>query len=333
MKPKVLITRPVQQAAIDEVSKYCEVQVHAIDEPMPPELLVKAMRNVDAVMPCGLRVPEDAIRTAAKLRVVANIGAGYDNVDVEACTRRRILVTNTPDVLTEATADLAFALLLAAARRVVEGDRFVRQERWPHWQWNFLWGSEMHGKTLGLYGFGRIGQAVARRGRGFSMRILYHSRHRLPLNIERDLAAQWVDQETLMRESDFLSLHVPLTPETRHSIGRREFALMKPTAFVINTARGNIIDEDALVSALQAGKLAGAGLDVFEQEPKVHPALIAMKNVVLLPHIGSATAETRLRMALLASVNLQAALEGRRPPNLVNPVVFVDKDSRIEHRS
>jgi lactate dehydrogenase-like 2-hydroxyacid dehydrogenase len=322
MKPKVLITRPVQQAAIDEVSKHCEVQVHAADEPMSPELLAKAMRHVDAVMPCGLRVPEDAIEGAAQLRVVANIGAGYDNVDVEACTRRRILVTNTPDVLTEATADLAFALLLAAARRVVEGDRFVRQEQWPHWQWNFLWGAEMHGKTLGLYGFGRIGQAVARRGRGFSMRILYHCRRRLPLNIERDLAAQWVDHETLMRESDFLSLHVPLTPETRHSISRREFALMKPTAFVINTARGNIIEEEALVAALQAGKVAGAGLDVFEHEPKVHPALIAMKNVVLLPHIGSATAETRLRMALLASVNLLAALDGRRPPNLVNPAVF-----------
>jgi lactate dehydrogenase-like 2-hydroxyacid dehydrogenase len=322
MKPRVLITRPVPQAAIDEVSARCEVQVHMIDEPIPPEVLARAMRDVDAVMPCGLRVGWEAIENAAKLRVVANIGVGYDNIDVVACTRRRILVTNTPDVLTEATADLAFALTLAAARRVVEGDRFVRQEHWPHWQWNFLWGSEMHGKTLGLYGFGRIGRAAARRGRGFSMRILYHARHRAPANIESELAAQWVDRDTLMRESDFLSLHVPLTPETRQSIGRREFALMKPTAYVINTARGNIIEEQALVEALQAGKLAGAGLDVYEHEPKVHPALIAMNNVVLLPHIGSATAETRLRMALLASANLLAALDGRRPPNLVNPEAF-----------
>ena len=322
MKPKVLITRPVQQVAIDHVSARCEVQVHMIDEPMPPELLARAMRDVDAVMPCGLRVGQEAIENASKLRVVANIGVGYDNVDVVACTRRRILVTNTPDVLTEATADLAFALTLAAARRVVEGDRFVRQEYWPHWQWNFLWGSELHGKTLGLYGFGRIGRAMARRGRGFSMRILYHARHRVPANIESELAAQWVDRDTLMRESDFLSLHVPLTPETRQSISRREFALMKPTAYVINTARGNIIEEQALVEALQAGKLAGAGLDVYEHEPKVHPALIAMNNVVLLPHIGSATAETRLRMALLASANLLAALDGRRPPNLVNPEAF-----------
>ena len=322
MNPKVLITRPVQQAAIDEVSAQCDVHVHRIDEPMPAERLAKAMRDVDAIMPCGLRVGKDAIENAAKLRVVANIGAGYDNIDVNECTRRRILVTNTPDVLTEATADLAFALTLAAASRVVEGDRFFRQDHWSHWQWNFLWGSEMHGKTLGLYGFGRIGQAMARRGRGFSMRILYHARHRVPENIEKELGAQWVDRDALMRESDFLSLHVPLTAETHHSISRREFALMKPTAYVINTARGNIIEEEALVNALQAGRLGGAGLDVFEREPKVHPALIAMDNVVLLPHIGSATAETRLRMALLASANLLAALNGQRPPNLVNPEAF-----------
>jgi len=322
MKPTVLITRPVPQAAIDEVSKHCEVRIHSIDEPMSPELLANAMREVDAVMPCGLRVGKEAIDGASKLRVVANIGAGYDNIDVDACTRRRILVTNTPDVLTESTADLAFALLLAVARRVVEGDRFVRQENWPHWQWNFLWGSEMNGKTLGLYGFGRIGQAMARRGRGFSMRILYHSRNRAPAKIEKELAAQWVDRETLMRESDFLSLHVPLTPETRHAVGRREFLLMKPTAFVINTARGAIMDEEALVKALQAGKLAGAGLDVYEHEPKVHPALITMKNLVLVPHIGSATAETRLQMAFLAAANLVAALDGRRPPNLLNPEVL-----------
>jgi glyoxylate reductase len=322
MKPIVLITRPVQQAAIDEVAKHCEVRVHAVDEPMSPDVLAKAMRDVDAVMPCGLKVSREAIEGATKLRVVANIGAGYDNIDVEACTRRRILVTNTPDVLTESTADLAFALTLAVARRVVEGDHFVRHENWPHWQWNFMWGSEMNGKTLGLYGFGRIGQAMARRGRGFSMRILYHSRNRAPAKVEKELAAQWVDRETLMRESDFLSLHVPLTPETRHSVGRREFLLMKPTAYVINTARGPVMDEEALVQTLQAGKLAGAGLDVYEQEPKVHPALIAMKNVVLLPHIGSATADTRLHMALLASVNLLAALDGKRPPNLLNPEVL-----------
>ena len=322
MKPKVLITRPLQQAAIDEVSRHCDVEVNTVDEPMSPEVLANAMSEVDAVMPCGLRVSKDAIERASKLRVIANIGVGYDNIDVEECTRRRILVTNTPDVLTEATADLALALLLATARRVVEGDRFVRQQHWPHWQWNFLWGSEMHGKTLGLYGFGRIGQAVARRGRGFSMRIVYHSRHRVPADVEKELAAEWVDRDTLMRESDFLSLHVPLTAETRRCISRREFALMKPTAFIVNTARGTVMEEEALVEALQSGKLAGAGLDVFEHEPKVHPALITMNNVVLLPHIGSATVDSRMRMALLASKNLLVALDGRRPPNLVNPEVL-----------
>lgn len=322
MKPKVFITRPFEQAAIEEVAKHCEIRVHPVDEPMPPELLAQAMRDVDALIPCGARVSQEAIDGSPRLRVIANVGAGCDNIDLDACNRLRILVTNTPDVVTEATADVAFALLLASARRVVEGDRYVREGRWSHWQWNFLWGSEMHGKTLGLYGFGRIGQAVARRGRGFSMRILYHARHRVSAQVEEELSAQRVDQETLLREADFLSVHVPLTPETRHSIGKPELDLMKPTAFVINTARGTILDEEALVQALQAGRLRGAGLDVFEREPQLHPALIGMNNVVLLPHIGSATGETRLRMALLAVENLVAALYGKRPPNLVNPRVF-----------
>src|ERR1700722_9589445 len=217
MKPKVLITRPVQQAAIDEVATQCEVLVHSIDEPMPAQVLAKAIREVEAIMPCGLRVGQEALENASKLRVVANIGVGYDNIDVVACTRRRILVTNTPDVLTEATADLAFALTLAAARRVVEGDRFVRREHWPHWQWNFLWGSELHGKTLGLYGFGRIGQAMARRGRGFSMRILYHARHRVDAKLESELGAEFADFKTLLEKSDFLSLHAPLNLESNRS--------------------------------------------------------------------------------------------------------------------
>jgi glyoxylate reductase len=280
------------------------------------------MRNVDAVMPCGLRVGAEAIGGASKLRVIANIGAGYDNIDLDACNRKRIVVTNTPDVLTEATADLGFALLLAAARRVVEGDCYVRQGSWPYWQWNVLWGAELHGKTLGLYGFGRIGQAVARRGRGFSMRVLYHARHRVSAGIEKELAAELVDRETLLRESDFLSVHVPLTPETRQCIGKSELAQMKHSGFLINTARGSILDEEALVQALQAGQLRGAGLDVYENEPRVHPALLEMRNVVLLPHVGSATAETRLRMALLAAKNLLAALKGQRPPNLINSQVW-----------
>jgi D-3-phosphoglycerate dehydrogenase len=320
--PKVLITRPIQQEAIDKIAQQCEVLVHPVDEAMPAELLAAAVHDVSGVMPSGVRISEDVIARAPKLCVVANIGVGYDNVEVEACNKRGIMVTNTPDVLTEATADLAFALILAAARRVPEGDRYVRELKWTCWQWNFMLGAEMHGKVLGLYGLGRIGRAVARRGGGFSMRILYHARHRVPESVEKELAAEFVDRETLLRESDFLSIHVPLTPETRHAIRAPELARMKPSAFFINTARGNIVEESALVEALQAGRIAGAGLDVFEYEPTVHPALLAMNNVVLMPHVGSATEETRLRMAMLAGDNLLAALNGRRPPNLVNPEVL-----------
>lgn len=319
MRPKVLITRPIQQSVIDHISQHCEVQVHPVDEPMPTDLLALAMRDVDGVMPTGVRISKEIIDAAPRLRVVSNIAVGYDNIDVEACNRRHILVTNTPDVLTEATADLTFALLLAVARRVVEGDRYVRAGNWKHWQWNCLWGSEMHGKTLGLYGFGRIAQATARRARGFSMRILYHARHRVSAEVEKEFTAEYADREVLLRQSDFLSIHVPLTPETRHAIGAIELSKMKSSAFLINAARGPIVDEEALVQALQAGRLAGAGLDVFENEPQVHPALVGLDNVTLMPHVGSATADTRLRMAMLASENLLAALRGERPPNLVNP--------------
>jgi glyoxylate reductase len=213
-------------------------------------------------------------------------------------------------------------LILAAARRVVEGDRYVREGRWSQWEWNALWGAEIHGKTLGLYGFGRIAQATARRGRGFSMRILYHARHRISDEIEKSLGAEFVDRNTLLRESDFLSLHVPLIPETRHAVSTPQLTLMKPTAYLINTARGPVVDEQALAQALQEGTIAGAGLDVFENEPKVHPALLTMNNVTLLPHVGSATDHTRLRMAMLASENLLAALRGERPAHLVNPNVL-----------
>ena len=321
-RPKVLVTRPIQQRIIDKLSMHCEVHVHPVDETMPADLLAEAVRDVDGLMASGVLVSQDIIAAARKLRVVSTIAVGYDNIDIAACNQRRILVTNTPDVLTEATADLTFALLLGAARRVVEADRYVRAKRWTEWKWGYLWGVDLHGKTLGLYGFGRIAQATARRARGFGMRILYYARHRASQNVEQELTAEFVDRETLLRQSDFLSLHVPLTPETRHSIAAPQFALMKPTAFLINAARGPIVDEKALVQALETGKLAGAGLDVFEKEPEVHPALMAMDNVTLLPHIGSATDETRLRMAALAADNLLAALRGDRPSNLVNPEVF-----------
>ena len=322
MIPRVLISRPVGQQAIDALKGRCEVDVYPLDEAMPQAVLARRIVDLDGLLPCGQIVGGEAIARASKLRVIANIGAGYDNIDLEVCTARRIVVTNTPGVLTEATADVAFALLLSTARRVVEGDHCVRVGNWSHWQWNLLWGADLHGKTLGLYGCGRIGQAMARRGRGFSMRILYYARHRLPTNLENELRAELVDRQTLLRESDFLSLHVPSTTETKRSIGKAELALMKPSAFIINTARGNIVDEEALAQALTAGLIRGAGLDVFENEPKIHPGLLGLNNVTLLPHIGSATAETRSRMATLAVENLIAFLDGRRPPNVVNPQVL-----------
>jgi glyoxylate reductase len=321
-RPKVLVSRPLQQSVIERISEHCEVLVHPIDEPMPGDLLAEALRDVDGLMCVGVRVSKEIIDGSLKLRVISNVAVGYDNIDVDACNAKGILVTNTPDVLTEATADVAFALILAAARRVVEGDRYVREGRWSQWEWNALWGAEIHGKTLGLYGFGRIAQATARRGRGFSMRILSHARHRISDEIEKSLGAEFVDRNTLLRESDFLSLHVPLIPETRHAVSTPQLTLMKPTAYLINTARGPVVDEQALAQALQEGTIAGAGLDVFENEPKVHPALLTMNNVTLLPHVGSATDHTRLRMAMLASENLLAALRGERPAHLVNPNVL-----------
>jgi glyoxylate reductase len=322
MKPKVFVTRPLPSPAIEMLAARCDVQVHSEDAPMQPEQLAAACRDAEGVLAVGARISEGLLAQAPNLRVVANCGVGYDNIDVAACTARRIVVTNTPGVLTETTADLAFALLLAAARRLAEGDRFVREGRWQRWEWGLLWGADIFSKTLGLYGFGRIGRAMARRGRGFAMRILYHDLLRAPEAVEKELAAQYVDRAGLLRESDFLSLHVPLTPDTQHLIRAEDFALMKPSAFLINAARGGVVDEEALVQALKTRKIAGAGLDVFEHEPHVHPELLKLDNVVLMPHVGSATAETRLKMALLAVENLLSALDRRRPPNPVNPEVL-----------
>ncbi len=321
-KPKVFISRPLPPVAIEHIAARCEIAVHPADAPLEPARLAEASRDAEGLVACGVRVQEEVLAAAPRLRVVANVGVGYDNIDVAACTRRGIAVTNTPDVLTDTTADLAFALLMAVARRVVEADRYVRDGRWQRWEWSLLWGADIWGKTLGIWGFGRIGQAMARRGRGFDMRILYHSRHRAPEALERETGAQYVDRETLLGKSDFLSLHVPLTAETRGFLRARELALMKPTAYLINTARGKVVEEEALVRALKERRIAGAGLDVFEREPRVHPELLALPNVVLAPHIGSATGETRLKMALLAAENLLAALDGKRPPNLVNPEVL-----------
>jgi glyoxylate reductase len=322
MKPKVFIARPIQQMAIEQVAQHCEVFVHPEDAPMTAAQLSHAVADMDGLMSVGGNINEELLAHAPKLRAVANIGAGFDTIDVGACSRRRILVSNTPDVLTESTADMAFALLLAVSRHILKADRYVRDGSWHYGLYNLLWGTELYGKTLGLYGFGRIGQAMARRGRGFSMRILYHARHRVDADMESSVGAEFVDFKTLLQESDFLSLHAPLNPQSNRSIGANEFAMMKAGSFIVNTARGKIVDEAALVQALKSGWLAGAGLDVFENEPQIHPDLVGMENVVMAPHIASATAEARLRMALLAAENLLAAFAGRRPPNILNPEVL-----------
>jgi lactate dehydrogenase-like 2-hydroxyacid dehydrogenase len=318
----IFVTRPIPDQAIGRLAGHGTVQVHPLDAALKPAQLAEACREATGLLCVGVRVNEEVLSQARNLKVVANCGVGYDNIDVAACTRRGIIVTNTPGVLTDATADLAFALLLVTARRVVELDRYVRQGRWQRWEFGAFWASDIHHKTLGICGFGRIGQAVARRGRGFGMQILYHSRNRVDPAVECELDAQHVDKERLLSKSDFVSLHLPHSLETQHFIGARELSLMKPTAFLINTARGKVVDEDALVQTLKAHRIAGAGLDVFEHEPHLHPELAKLDNVVLLPHVGSATAETRLAMALLAAENLIAALEGRRPPNAVNPEVY-----------
>ena len=319
---KVFITRPLPPAALERIATRCEITMNPEDIRLPPAQVAAACRDVEGLVVSATPVPAELLEQAPRLRVVSTVGVGYDAIDVAACTRRGILVTNTPHEVTEATADLSFALLMAVARRVVEADRFVREGHWKFWTYGCMWGTDLMGKTLGVLGFGRIGQAVARRASGFSMRILYYSVDRPTPEREKELGAQFVDRETLLREADFLSVHVPLAPDTHHLIAAPQLALMKPTAFLINTSRGKVVEEAALVEALQSKKIAGAALDVFEFEPQIHPALLAMPNVVVSPHMGTATRETRLAMAMGAVENMIAALAGERPPNLVNPEVW-----------
>jgi glyoxylate reductase len=268
------------------------------------------------------KVDAPLLAAAPSLRAVSNVAVGYDNIDVQACSARRIPVGNTPGVLTETTADFAFAMLMGLARRVAEADAYVRAGRWRTWSPTLLLGADIHGATLGLVGLGQIGAAVARRARGFGMRVLYVNRHPRP-ELETALGLRRVDKATLLAESDFLSLHVPLTPETRHWLGRAELAAMKPGAMLINTARGPVVDQAALAEALAEGRLGGAALDVTDPEPlPMDSPLLKLPNVLIAPHIASASHATRGLMASMAVDNLLAALEGRRPPHCVNPELF-----------
>jgi len=323
--PRIFVTQPIAESALKRLRAFASVKVFPDDSRIiPHKTLVGAVKNADILF-CLLhdRIDRAVIAANPRLRLVAAQSITPSNIDVAEASKRGIPVTVVPPVTTEATADLTFGLMLAAARRMVEGDRLVRAGKFPGGQSRHLLGAIVHGKTLGLVGGGGlIGKAVARRARGFAMRVLYWTPRRKPESEEREAGLHFVEFDELLRESDFFSLHSPLNAETRHQIGARELGLMKKTAFIINTARGPIIDEKALVRALKAKRIAGAGLDVFENEPKVHPDLKRMKNVVLNPHLGSATVEVREQMANIVVDNIAALIEGRTPPNCVNPQVL-----------
>jgi glyoxylate reductase len=321
-KAKVFSTHPLFDEARVILGEDCDVEYWAKPERPSREEIAARIKEKDGLI-CLLtdRVNEDLLRAAPKLRIVANVAVGFDNLDVPACTRHSVIATNTPGVLDETTADFAWTLLLAVARRLVEADTYTRNGNWKGWNLDQMCGTDVWGKTLGIVGFGRIGRAVARRAAGFKMRILYNATKRAPVDVEKELGAEYRELNALLAESDFVTLHVPLNSETRGLLDVPKFFRMKPTAFVINTSRGPVIDEAALVHALEAKKIAGAALDVFEQEPFIHSGL-KRSNVVMAPHMGSASVETRSKMAAMAAHNVAALFRGHRPPNMLNPEVF-----------
>ena len=325
--PSVLVTRPLLDTVMDTLREHCEVDVYEGEFAIPREELLERVAGKDgAITLLTERVDAEFLDAAGpQLVIVANHAVGYDNVDVAECSRRGVLVSNTPDVLTDTTADLTWALLLAAARRIAEGDRFLRS-RTP---WSL--GTADDARDGGARqddrrrGIGRIGQAVARRALGFGMKVIYHSRQPAPEHVEREFGAVQRSFDDLLTESDFVSVNCALTPETRHLFGPEQFRKMKPTAILVNTSRGPVVDEAALAAALKAGKIFAAGIDVFEKEPEVDPGLLECENAVVIPHLGSATVDTRVAMGMLAAENLFAALEGARPPTLLNPEIWAAK--------
>ena len=326
MKPRILVTREVFDETLAFLARHCEVESNQGDVPFDPEALAAKLADKDALM-CALtdRVDAKLLAGAAKLKVVANIAVGYNNIDVAACSARGVMATNTPGVLDDSTADLAWTLILAAARRATELERRVRAGEWTGWRLKQWLGVDVHHATLGVYGMGRIGQAIARRAAGFEMKVIYHNRKRVDPGVEEKLGAAYVDKAELLKHSDFMVLQMPYSPETHHLIGAAELALMKPTAILVNSTRGGVVDDAALVDALRRGVIRGAGLDVFEGEPKLNPGFLGLDNVALLPHVGSSTETTRQAMAMTAAKNAVAALKGEIPPNLVNPEVMKKK--------
>ncbi len=325
-KPSILISRLLPEEALAQARSRAAVDVHEADKPLERSELVARLRGRQGLV-CLITDTIDVplLDACPGLKVVSNVAVGFNNIDVAAATQRGVVVTNTPDVLTETTADFAWTLLMATARRVVEADRYVREGKFTQWEFMLLLGGDIHGKTLGIVGFGRIGRAMARRALGFNMRVLYQDAVAADAATEKELRATRVDTATLLRESDFVTLHTPLLPETQHLINAQSLRTMKKTAYLVNASRGPGVDEAALAQARKEGRIAGAGIDVFEREPEVHPAVIGLPNVVLAPHIASASSDTRVKMARLAVDNCLAVLEGRTPPTPVNPEVLAKR--------
>jgi lactate dehydrogenase-like 2-hydroxyacid dehydrogenase len=323
MKPRILVTKRIYPSAVESLRRHVEVEYNESDEGYDAEQLLRHLNGKQGVVSqLTDKFSADVMSALPKLKVISNVAVGFDNIDIAAATERRIAVTNTPEVLTDTTADFAFTLLMATARRVVEADNYLRAGKWTQWRIDLLTGHDIHHATLGILGMGRIGQTVARRAGGFEMSVIYSDVQRATPEVERELGLEYAPLETVLRESDFISVHVPLLPATRYLLGTEQFARMKKSAILINTSRGPVVDESALADALEAGEIAGAGLDVFEHEPRVEPRLLAMDNVVLSPHIASASVDTRTKMCMMAAGNCVAALTGERPPNLVNTALF-----------
>ena len=319
MKPAILVTREVFDDTLAFLAESCDVESNQTDLILAPDELALRAAGKEGIL-CCLTDAIDAklLAAAPNLKAVANIAVGYNNIDVAACTARGVMVTNTPGVLDDSTADFAWALMMAAARRVAELDATIRAGQWTHWQLKQWMGIDVHGATLGIIGMGRIGQAIARRATGFDMPVLYCNRTQLPAVVEKRLNARWVSKGELLAQADFVVLQLPYSKETHHLIGAPELATMKPSAILVNTARGGVVDDEALIDALRSGRIRAAGLDVFEGEPRLNPGFLTLDNAVLAPHVASSTDATRARMAMTAAKNLVAALSGAVPPNLLN---------------
>lgn len=324
LRPKVLLTRRLPQPGIELLEKHVDLSINLLDVPMSKQDMIMGIKDKDGLI-CLLndKIDAEVIDTAKHLKIIANYAVGYNNIDVQAATKKKIPVTNTPAVLTETTADFTFVLILSAARRIVEADRYLREGKFKGWAPMLMLGDDVYHKTLGIIGFGRIGRAVAQRAKGFHMKIIYYEPVRLSHDIEKEYSAEYKSLDDLLNESDFVTIHTLLVESTQHLISEKEFSLMKKTAYMINTARGPVVDEKALVKALKEKRIAGCALDVYEDEPTIEEELIAMPNTILTPHIGSASIETRTKMAMMVAENIITVLVQKgRAPNVVNPQIY-----------